>query len=75
MIQFPDQDHVAIFHLQLQRVEAWTLERAARSPGRLQDAVRFYALRLKCVDLAIKGLLAGRYTGVAEESHVWDPVY
>ena len=68
-VEFPDQNHVAIFHLQLQRVEAQALE---RTPAHLvgEDAVRFHVLRLECADLAIEGLLDGRYASVAEESHV-----
>ena len=33
-VKFPDQDHVAIFHLQLQCVEAWALERTSAHLGR-----------------------------------------
>ena len=67
-VEFPDQDHVAIFHLQLQCVEARALERtSAHLVG--EDAVRFHACFLQNAHLAVQGLLVGRYAGVAEQSH------
>ena len=71
---FPDQDHVAIFHLQLQRVEARTFERA---PAHLvgEDAVRFHARRLENADLTVQGLVTSGNAGVAEQSHGWNNIY
>ena len=54
-VEVPDQDHVVIFHFQLQRVEARAL---ARTPAHLvgEDAVRFHARRLECAGLNVQYL-------------------
>ena len=67
-VEFPDQDHVAIFHFLLQRVEARALERtSAYLVG--EDAVRFHARHLENADLTVKGLATSGNAGVAEQSH------
>ena len=65
---FPDQDHVAIYHLLLQRVEARALERtSAHLVG--EDAVWFHARRLECPDLNVQGLATSGNAGVAKQYH------
>ena len=67
-VEFSDQDHVAVFHLLLQRVEARALERtSAHLVG--EDAVRFHAPRMECADLTVQGLATSGNAGVAEYSH------
>ena len=71
-VEFPNQDHVAIFYLLLQRVEARALERtSAHLVG--EDAVRFHAYRLECADLTVQGLATSGNPGVAEQSHASEP--
>ena len=67
-VEFPDQDHVAIFYLLLQRVEARALERtSAHLVG--EDTVRFHASFLQNADLTVQGLATSGNAGVAEQSH------
>ena len=71
-VEFPDQDHVAIFHLQLQRVEARALERtSAHLVG--EDAVQFHASFLQNANLTVQGLATSGNAGVAEQSHASEP--
>ena len=67
-VEFPDQDHVAIFYLLLQRVEARALERtSAHLVG--EDTVRFHASFLQNADLTVQGLATSGNAGIAEQSH------
>ena len=67
-VEFPDQDNVAIFHLQLQRVEAWALKRTSTHLVS-EDAVWFHANFLQNAKLTVQGLVTSGNASVAEQSH------